>query len=131
LIEAVFAPFSVPVIVTGVSAEMLEVKTVKVAVVAAAATVTEATTAILGVTREHGRNVMRRLAVETGGAFFEVTKDRPITWIYSQIEEALRNQYSIGYTPERPAAHGRYCRIKLTTNRAGLSVQARDGYYAK
>ena len=56
--------------------------------------------AILAMSRDRGRKVMQRLAAETGGAFFEVTKSNPIEGIYTQIEDALRNQYSIGYTPE-------------------------------
>jgi hypothetical protein len=41
-----------------------------------------------------------------GGAYYEVGKGQTIEEIYSQIEEALRNQYSIGYTPERSAPTG-------------------------
>jgi VWFA-related protein len=48
-----------------------------------------------------GRKVMERPARETGGGFFEVTVENPIDRIYSQIEDELRNQYSIGFTPEK------------------------------
>jgi VWFA-related protein len=87
--------------------------------------------AVLAMSRDRGRKVMHRLAAETGGAFFEVTKSDPIENIYSRIEDALRNQYSIGYTPEPRAASGQYRKIKLTTKQAGLIVQTRDGYYSK
>lgn len=87
--------------------------------------------AVLAVGRARGRRVMRRLAMETGGAFFEVAKDSPIEKIYAQIEETLRNQYSLGYTPEPKGAAGQYRKIKLTTKRPGLIVQTRDGYFAK
>jgi hypothetical protein len=50
---------------------------------------------------------------------------------YSQIEDALRNQYSIGYTPPRAAADGKYHKIKLTTKDHHLIVDTRNGYYAK
>jgi VWFA-related protein len=71
------------------------------------------------------------MAKETGGISFGVTKNQPIEAIYSQIEEALRNQYSIGYTPIRPSLDGRFHKIKLTTRDRHLLVTARDGYYAK
>jgi VWFA-related protein len=71
------------------------------------------------------------MAKETGGVAYEVTNSQTIEAIYSQIEDALRNQYSIGYTPERPAADGKYHKIKLTTKDQHLVVHARDGYYAK
>jgi VWFA-related protein len=78
-----------------------------------------------------GRKAMRRLALETGGAFFEATADHPIEKIYSQIEETPRNQYSIGYTPERTPVKGQYRKIVVTTKQSGLIVQTRDGYYSK
>jgi VWFA-related protein len=74
---------------------------------------------------------MQRLAAETGGAFFEVTKSDPVENIYSRIEDALRNQYSIGYTPARGATGGQYRKIKLTTKQPDLIVQTRDGYYSR
>jgi len=78
-----------------------------------------------------GRKVMQRLAAETGGGFFEVTDQNPIEKIYAQIEDELRNQYSIGYTPDREGAGEAYRKIKLTTGKKGLVVRTRDGYYPK
>jgi VWFA-related protein len=74
---------------------------------------------------------MQRLARETGGAYFEVSKNNPIEKIYASIEEQLRNQYGIGYVPERKDAGGRYRPIRLTTRQPGLLVQTRAGYYAE
>lgn len=79
--------------------------------------------------QSHGRRVMERLSRETGGRFFEVTKDQSIETIYSQIEEELRNQYSLGYTSDNPATDKQYRKIRLTTKHPGLIVQTRQGYY--
>jgi hypothetical protein len=49
--------------------------------------------------------------------------------IYAEIEEELRNQYSIGYTPDKDTGAG-YHKIQLTTKNKDLAVQARDGYYS-
>jgi len=84
-----------------------------------------------GILALHGRKAMQRLAAETGGDFCEVLETNPITRIYANIEEALRNQYSIGYTPHAPGRSGEYRKIKLTARRKGLTVHTRDGYYAK
>jgi VWFA-related protein len=46
-----------------------------------------------------------------------------------EIEEDLRNQYSLAYTPEKNEGPG-YHKISLTTKQKDLLVQARDGYYA-
>ena len=87
--------------------------------------------AVLAISRQHGRNVMRRLARETGGAYFEISDSNPIEKAYAEIEDALRNQYSIGYTPQSTGQPGEYHKIKLTTKRPDLIVQTRDGYYSK
>jgi VWFA-related protein len=84
-----------------------------------------------GVMARRGKEAMQRLARETGGEFFEVSETNPIPKTYASIEETLRNQYSIGYTPKSPGKSGQYRKIKLTTKRSGLIVQTRDGYYAK
>ena len=78
-----------------------------------------------------GKKVLQRIAKETGGRFFEVTKKEPISEIYSQIEDELRNQYSLGYTPDKAVAGGGYHKIALTTTNKDLIVQTRDGYYAQ
>jgi VWFA-related protein len=77
-----------------------------------------------------GRKTMRELAGQTGGRFFEVSRKMPIKRVFEIVEEDLRNQYSLGYSPDPPAAAGVYRRIRLTTRQKGLIVQSRDGYYA-
>lgn len=81
--------------------------------------------------RVDGKKILERISRETGGRLFEVSKKQPISEIYSQIEEELRNQYSIGYTPDRKAedAPG-YRKIQLSTKQKDLTVQTRQGYYA-
>src|SRR5262245_7307933 len=83
-----------------------------------------------------GKRGLARMARETGGISFEVPKGLTIDAIYAQIEEALRNQYSIGYTPERTTDRaggpkGTYHTIKLITKDRSLTVNARAGYYAR
>jgi VWFA-related protein len=76
-----------------------------------------------------GKSVLQKMSRETGGGFFEVSKKRTLDAIYQQIQEELRSQYSLGYTP--PNSSGKPFRvIKVTTQRRGLIVQARSGYYA-
>lgn len=79
----------------------------------------------------HGKSVMQRLARETGGAYFEISDRNTIQNAYAQIEDALRNQYSLGYTPSRAGKSGEYRKIKLTVKKPGLLVQTRDSYYAR
>ena len=79
----------------------------------------------------NGKKVLQQLADETGGHFFEVSKKLPLDKVYDEIEEELRNQYSIGYTSDATADSGRlYRKILVTTKKKDLTVRARDGYYA-
>jgi len=75
-----------------------------------------------------GKKVLERISKETGGAFFEVSNKHPLEEIYKRIEEDLRSQYSLGYSPQTAAGTG-YRKIHVTTKQKGLVVQARDGYY--
>ena len=80
--------------------------------------------------RPDGKKVLQRLSKETGGRFFEVTKKETVSQIYSQIEEELRNQYNLGFTPDKALATPGYHKITLTTANKDLTVQAQEGYYA-
>ena len=78
-----------------------------------------------------GQRALKRLADETGGGYFEVTANRPIEKIYAEIEDDLRNQYSIGYTPSPAGKSGEYRKVTLGIRNKKLTARTRDGYYAK
>ena len=80
--------------------------------------------------RPDGKKILEQMAKETGGAFFEVSKKQPIEQIYERIQEELRSQYNLGYTPEQADALPGFRKILVTAKPKGLVVQARDGYYA-
>ena len=80
--------------------------------------------------RADGKSVMQRLAQQTGGRFYEVSKHDSVEQIYASIGEELRNQYSLGFTPDLADAAAGYHRIQLTTTQKDMTVQARDGYYS-
>jgi VWFA-related protein len=86
---------------------------------------------ILAFASKQGKKALQRMADETGGAYYEVTESRSIEQIYAEIEDALRSQYSIGYTPARAESDGKYHKIKLTAKDRRLSVNSRAGYYAR
>jgi VWFA-related protein len=76
-----------------------------------------------------GYKVLQKMSRETGGGFFEVSRKMSIDAIYKRIEEELRSQYSIGYTPDRPPDGYAFRTISLKAKRKDLVVQARQGYY--
>jgi VWFA-related protein len=81
-------------------------------------------------TRPDGKKVLEQISKQTGGRLFEVSKKLPIEQIYSQIQDELRNQYSLGYSPDPPDVGAGYHKIHLTAKQKDLNVQARDGYYS-
>ncbi len=81
--------------------------------------------------RPDGKKVLEQISKETGGRMFEVSKKLPVDQIYAQIEEELRSQYNLGYTPARAEGNATgYHKIQLTAKEKDLAVQARDGYYS-
>ncbi|MGA8222705.1 MAG: VWA domain-containing protein [Candidatus Acidiferrales bacterium] len=86
---------------------------------------------ILKAFKARGKHGLERMARETGGAAYEVSPTQSIEEIYSLIEEALRNQYIIGFTPVGQSPDGKYHKIKLATTDPHQVVNARAGYYAK
>jgi VWFA-related protein len=78
---------------------------------------------------EDGKKVLERIAKETGGGYFEGGKKESLDDIYRQIQEGLRNQYSLGYTPDKDTGPG-YRAVRVLAKNKNLMVQARDGYYA-
>jgi VWFA-related protein len=79
--------------------------------------------------RPDGKKILQQISKATGGRLYEVSKKEAVDKIYSEIEEELRNQYSLGYTPQKNEGPG-YHKIVLTTKQKDLIVQARDGYYS-
>jgi VWFA-related protein len=79
--------------------------------------------------RPDGKKILQQISHDTGGGFFEVSKKTPIDQIYDRIEEELRNQYSLGYTPDRTDAGSGFRRIAVTVKNKALIVQTRQGYY--
>jgi VWFA-related protein len=74
--------------------------------------------------------IMQRLAKETGGGYFEVSKKLSIDQVFALIQEDLRSQYSIGFVSDRPTAVSEFRKIQLTVKRPALVVQSRDRYWA-
>jgi VWFA-related protein len=79
--------------------------------------------------RPDGKKILQQMSSETGGGFFEVSKKHSIDQIFKQLEEELRNQYSLGYTSDQANANSGFRKIHLTTRDKSQVVQTRDGYY--
>jgi VWFA-related protein len=75
-----------------------------------------------------GKKVLLHMSEQTGGGYFELPDMPALEKIFASIEEELRNQYSLGYSPAKGKPG--YRKISVSTKRKGLTVQARDGYFS-
>jgi VWFA-related protein len=80
--------------------------------------------------RPDGKKILEQISRETGGRFFEVSKKLPIEQIYADLDEELRNQYGLGYVPDKADIAPGYHKIHVTVKQKDLVVQTREGYYA-
>ncbi len=77
-----------------------------------------------------GSDVLRDMSSATGGRLFTLDKQMNLKDAYELIEDDLRLQYQIGYTPPEARA-GSYHKIELKVQGAPgkVTVQARRGFY--
>jgi Ca-activated chloride channel family protein len=81
-------------------------------------------------TRERGDDVLKKMALATGGTALYPQRLEDIANEFHKIEEELRSQYSLSYKPADFRADGSFRTIYLTTLRGGYTVHARTGYFA-
>ena len=77
-----------------------------------------------------GISVMERLARETGGADFDAAQGN-VRAIFRQIARELRESYEVAYVSTNAVRDGSFRKIAIRTRRAGLSVWAKTGYFAR
>jgi Ca-activated chloride channel family protein len=73
---------------------------------------------------------LRKLAFETGGRVLYPNSFGQLDDIYAQVDEELRNQYTVGYYSTNKAKDGSYRHIDVRVEAPGSQVSARPGYYA-
>ena len=73
---------------------------------------------------------LRKLAFETGGRVLYPNTFGQLGNVYAEVDEELRNQYSVGYISSNTAKDGTYRRIQVSVDSPGAQVAARQGYYA-
>ena len=75
-------------------------------------------------------NTMRRLAGETGGSHFTIRERDDFERAFKQINDELRNQYSLAYMSTNTSRDGKFRRIHIIPRDSSYRIQARKGYYA-
>ena len=76
-----------------------------------------------------GRGDLRKLSRSTGGDTYDVSRKQTLDRIFDDINNVVRNQYSIGYTPKRELSETGFRKIELKLKNKRLEAQTREGYY--
>src|SRR5215469_3097209 len=77
-----------------------------------------------------GEGELRRMSDETGGRVFKVDRRHPLDEAFQELQDEMRSQYSIGYTPTNDTKDGSYRHLEIRLANKDLKPQARMGYYA-
>ena len=75
-------------------------------------------------------SALRQMSEDTGGHVFHIDNRLPLQDAFTQLQEEMRSQYAIGYTPTNSEKDGTFRKIEIKTGNKDWKVQARKGYYA-
>jgi Ca-activated chloride channel homolog len=71
---------------------------------------------------------LRRVAEETGGGYFELTKKDDLGPTFTRVAQELHSQYVLGFSPE--SLDGKVHKLDVKVKRSGLTVRGRKSYVA-
>jgi VWFA-related protein len=77
-----------------------------------------------------GEGYLKQMSEETGGRVFKVDRGHSLQDAFTQLQDEMRSQYAIGWTPANERKDGSYHKLELRLADKNLKVQARKGYYA-
>ena len=77
-----------------------------------------------------GEGDLKKMSDETGGHVYKVDRKNTLDQVFKELQDEMRSQYSIGYTPSNDSKDGGYRHLEIRTSNKDLRVQARKGYYA-
>ena len=76
----------------------------------------------------NSQEVMSTLSTDTGGtAFFDSNDFAPA---FAKVQADTSAYYAIGFRSTNPARDGKYRKLTIKVNRAGVKIEYRPGYYA-
>jgi VWFA-related protein len=77
-----------------------------------------------------GRDMLRKLAVGTGGQAFFPTRDEELPAVQGRVYDDVASRYLLTYTPTNQLKDGKWRTIRVATGNPLLSIKTRDGYFA-
>ena len=77
-----------------------------------------------------GESALRKMSDETGGHVYKVDRKHTLDQVFKELQDEMRSQYSIGYTPTNDVKDGSYRKLDIKLSNKDMKAQARKGYYA-
>ena len=77
-----------------------------------------------------GEGELRKMSDETGGRVYKVDRRHPLDEVFKELQDEMRSQYSMAYTPTNEVKDGGYRHLEVRMANKDLKAQARKGYYA-
>ncbi len=77
-----------------------------------------------------GEGALKKMSDETGGHVYKVDRKHTLDQVFKELQDEMRSQYAIGYTPINDTKDGSYRKIDIKLANKDLKAQARKGYYA-
>jgi VWFA-related protein len=77
-----------------------------------------------------GEAVLELLTRATGGGVLRAKQEYDLKRAFEQIEQTLRSQYALGYTPANFQPDGTFHSVELLSRKSGLQVRCHKGYFA-
>jgi Ca-activated chloride channel family protein len=72
--------------------------------------------------------VLKRLADETGGGYFELKVNSELSSTFTRVAQELHSQYVLGFSPER--LDGKVHKLDVQVKKPGMTARSRKSYVA-
>ena len=79
--------------------------------------------------KDPGKKQLEQLAMGTGGALFDGSREEDSEAVFRKIQAELREQYVLGFNADG-ARDGSFHELKVTASR-GMKVRMRSGYWMR
>jgi Ca-activated chloride channel family protein len=81
-----------------------------------------------GMVRSKPDRGLRKIADETGGGYFELTKTSELSSTFTRVAQELHSQYVLGFTPT--FLDGKIHKLAVRVKKPGMTARARRSYLA-
>ncbi|MBM3737976.1 MAG: VWA domain-containing protein [Acidobacteria bacterium] len=77
-----------------------------------------------------GDGDLKKMSDETGGRVFHASGRNSLDEIFAEIQEEMRSQYNLAYTPSNPNRDGGFRKVEVKLAHKDYKAYARKGYFA-